>query len=106
MYIRSKLVGFGHYLPNKILTNDDLSHMVETNDEWIRTRTGICLRHIASEDETTSVLAGYAIEKAIKNAGLLKAAYKVKTENYSAAASSAGAAAASASAAAFASASA
>ncbi len=71
MYIRSKLVGFGHYLPNKILTNDDLSHMVETNDEWIRTRTGICLRHIASEDETTSVLAGYAIEKAIKNAGLL-----------------------------------
>lgn len=71
MYIRSELIGFGHYLPNKILTNDDLSHMVETNDEWIRTRTGICLRHIADEGETTSVLAGHAVKKAIQNAKIL-----------------------------------
>ncbi len=70
MFIRSELIGLGHYLPNKILTNDDLSHMVETNDEWIRTRTGIRMRHIAAKDETTSVLAGYAVEKALKNADL------------------------------------
>ena len=69
MFIRSAMVGFGHYLPPKILTNDDLSHMVETNDEWIRTRTGIVVRHIA-EGETTSILAGKAVENAIKNAGL------------------------------------
>ena len=70
MYIRSEMIGFGRYLPEKILTNDDLSHMVETNDEWIRTRTGIAIRHIAAENETTSVVAGKAVEMAIKNAGL------------------------------------
>ena len=70
MYIRSEMIGFGRYLPEKILTNDDLSHMVETNDEWIRTRTGIAIRHIAATEETTSVVAGKAVEMAIKNAGL------------------------------------
>lgn len=69
MYIRSEMVGFGHYLPPKILTNDDLSKMVETSDEWIRTRTGIAVRHIA-EGESTSVIAGKAVANAIKNAGL------------------------------------
>lgn len=70
MSIRSEMAGFGHYLPEKILTNDDLSHMVETSDEWIRTRTGILSRHIAADDETTSVVAGRAVENAVKNAGL------------------------------------
>lgn len=69
MSIRSEIIGFGHYLPTKVLTNDDLSHMVETSDEWIRTRTGIQSRHIAT-DETTSVLAGRAISNALQNAGL------------------------------------
>ena len=69
MLIRSEMIGFGHYLPNKVLTNDDLSKMVETNDEWIRTRTGIVSRHIV-EDETTSVIAGNAVANAIKDAGL------------------------------------
>lgn len=69
MYIRSELIGFGHYLPKKVLTNDDLSTMVDTNDEWIRTRTGILSRHIV-EDETTSVVAGNAIKNAIDNAGI------------------------------------
>ena len=64
MLIRSEMIGFGHYLPNKVLTNDDLSKMVETNDEWIRTRTGIVSRHIV-EDETTSVIAGNAVANAI-----------------------------------------
>lgn len=63
------MIGFGHYLPNKVLTNDDLSKMVETNDEWIRTRTGIVSRHIV-ENETTSVIAGNAVANAIKDAGL------------------------------------
>ena len=70
MYIRSELIGFGHYLPKKVLTNDDLSTMVDTNDEWIRTRTGILSRHIV-EEETTSVVAGNAIKNAIDNAGIL-----------------------------------
>ena len=69
MFIRSKLIGFGHCLPAKILTNDDLSHMVETSDEWIRSRTGIRSRHIA-ETETTSVIAGQAVANAINDAGL------------------------------------
>lgn len=69
MFIRSEIVGLGHYLPNKILTNDDLSHIVETSDEWIRTRTGICSRHIA-ESETTAVVASKAAAAALKNAGM------------------------------------
>ncbi len=69
MFIRSEMIGFGRYLPKKVLTNDDLSKMVETNDEWIRTRTGILSRHIV-EDETTSVVAGNAIKNAIDNAGI------------------------------------
>ena len=44
--IRSQLIGTGYKLPAKILTNDDLSKMVETNDEWISTRTGLSLIHI------------------------------------------------------------
>lgn len=70
MYIRSEIVSFGHYLPSKILTNDDLSQMVETSDEWIRTRTGICIRHV-SEDETTAQMATKAAENALKNAGMI-----------------------------------
>lgn len=69
MSIRSELIGFGRYLPEKVLTNDDLSQMVDTSDEWIRTRTGICSRHIVG-DETTSVIAGQAIKNAISDAGL------------------------------------
>lgn len=69
MFIRSEMIGFGRYLPTKILTNDDLSNMVETSDEWIRTRTGILSRHIA-QDETTSVIAGNAAKMALQNANI------------------------------------
>ena len=69
MSIRSEMIGFGHYLPNKVLTNDDLSKMVETSDEWIRTRTGILSRHI-SDGEPTSEIAGKAVLNAINNAGI------------------------------------
>ena len=45
--IRTRIIGTGSYVPPDILTNDNLSEMVDTSDEWIRTRTGICNRHIA-----------------------------------------------------------
>ncbi|MBQ8465043.1 MAG: ketoacyl-ACP synthase III [Alphaproteobacteria bacterium] len=66
-HIRSELIGFGHCLPQKVLTNDDLSKMVETSDEWIRTRTGIVSRHI-SEGETTADIAFKAAQMALKTA--------------------------------------
>lgn len=65
--IRSELIGFGHCLPQKVLTNDDLSKMVDTNDEWIRTRTGIVSRHI-SEGETTADIAFKAAQMALETA--------------------------------------
>lgn len=63
--IFSKIIGAGSYLPEKILTNDDLSKMVDTNDEWIYTRSGIKTRHIAAEEQTTSSLAVNAIRDAL-----------------------------------------
>jgi len=62
--------GVGSYAPPRIVTNDDLSKIVETSDEWIRTRTGIRERRIAAPDETTSDLAARAAAEAIRNAGL------------------------------------
>lgn len=70
--IRTKILGCGHYLPSKVLTNDDLSKIVDTNDEWISTRTGIKSRHIAAENELTSDLALNALEMAMKNANITK----------------------------------
>lgn len=68
--IRTEVISCGHYLPQKVLTNDDLSKMVETNDEWISTRTGIRSRHIAAENEITSDLGLKAVEMAMKNANV------------------------------------
>lgn len=62
------IVGLGSYVPEKILTNQDLEKIVDTNDEWITTRTGIKQRHIAGEHETTSDMAIIAAEKALKDA--------------------------------------
>ena len=69
----SRIIGTGKYLPEKVLTNFDLEKMVETTDEWIRTRTGIERRHIAAEDEATSDLAYRAAVAAIEDAGLTPA---------------------------------
>lgn len=68
--IRSEIIGHGHFLPEKVLTNDDMAKIVETNDEWISTRTGIKSRHIAAKDEYTSDLARRAAEMALKTAGI------------------------------------
>ena len=56
----SRIVGTGKYLPERILTNADLEKMVETTDEWIKSRTGIEHRHIAADNEATSDLAAKA----------------------------------------------
>lgn len=68
--IYSRIAGTGRYLPDKILTNADLEKMVDTNDEWIRTRTGIEQRHVASEDELTSDLCVNAARNAMEAAGV------------------------------------
>ncbi len=66
----AKISGTGRYLPKKVLTNHDLERMVDTNDEWIRTRTGMQERRVAAEGETTSDLAAKAGQQAIEAAGL------------------------------------
>ncbi|MDC7805504.1 ketoacyl-ACP synthase III [Luteimonas sp BLCC-B24] len=68
--IYSRIAGTGSYLPEKVLTNDDLSKIVDTNDEWIAARTGIRERHIAAEGETTSDLAFHAATRAMDAAGV------------------------------------
>ena len=60
----------GAYVPNKILTNEDLSKMVDTTDEWITKRTGIKERHIADKDETTSDMGVEAAKQAIERSGI------------------------------------
>ncbi len=65
------ITGWGMAVPNKVLTNDDLSKMVETTDEWIRERTGIRERRIVSDGETVSTLGAEAAFKALSVAGLL-----------------------------------
>lgn len=64
------ILGTGAYLPEKVVTNDDMAKLVDTSDEWIRTRTGICERHFASAHETTSYMAAEAAKKAIGAAGI------------------------------------
>ncbi|TVO70485.1 beta-ketoacyl-ACP synthase III [Sedimenticola selenatireducens] len=65
----SRIIGTGSYLPENVLTNDDLAKMVDTSDQWIRERTGIHKRHIAVEGETTCDLAEKAARNAIEASG-------------------------------------
>ena len=68
--MRSVVLGCGHYLPSKILSNAELAARVDTSDEWIVQRTGIRQRHIAAEGEFTSHLAIKAAEAALAHAGV------------------------------------
>ena len=68
--MRSRIAGTGSYLPARVVTNDELAQRVATSDEWIRTRTGICQRHIAADHETTSDLALEAARAALAAASL------------------------------------
>jgi 3-oxoacyl-[acyl-carrier-protein] synthase-3 len=67
---RIKITGTGFYVPDKVLTNQDLEKMVDTTDEWITTRTGIKERRVVSEDQATSDLSIEASRIALENAGL------------------------------------
>lgn len=64
------LIGWGKYLPEKVLTNAEIAQMVETTDEWIAARTGIRERRIAAEDESTATMALSASREALETADL------------------------------------
>lgn len=68
--IYSRIAGTGRCLPERIMTNADLEKMVDTTDEWIRTRTGVERRHVAREDETTSDFCLGAAKIALEDAGV------------------------------------
>ena len=67
---RAVITGYGSFVPAKTLTNDELAKMVNTTDEWIMTRTGIKVRHIAADNETTAFLATEAAKRALATAKL------------------------------------
>jgi 3-oxoacyl-[acyl-carrier-protein] synthase-3 len=64
------VTGWGRYVPSHVLTNADLERLVDTSDEWIRTRTGIRERRVAAADETTASMAAVASLRAIRTAGI------------------------------------
>jgi len=70
MKLRSQVAGCGAYLPERVVTNDELARRLDTSDEWIRQRTGIGARHIAADGETTSDLAVAAARRALERAGM------------------------------------
>ncbi len=67
------ILGFGGYAPERIMTNDDWSELIDTTDDWITTRTGIKRRRFAADDEATVDLSAHAAEKAMADAGLTAA---------------------------------
>lgn len=67
---RAGIVGMGTYVPGRVLTNEELQQMVDTSDEWIRTRTGIRERRVAGAGEATSDLALVACQRALEDAGI------------------------------------
>ena len=71
--IYSRISGTGSHLPARLVTNHDLEKMVDTTDDWIRTRTGIERRHVAAEGETTVDLAEAAARRALEAAGIAPA---------------------------------
>ena len=66
----SRIVGTGRYLPERIMTNFDMEKIVDTTDEWIRTRTGVERRHVVAEGQTTSDMCVEAAKIAIEDAGV------------------------------------
>ena len=69
----SRIVSLGHYQPPRVLTNHDLEAMVDTSDEWIRSRVGIQTRRIAAPDETVDAMAAHAASKALAGSGIAAA---------------------------------
>ena len=66
----ASILGFGGYVPERVMTNDDWAQLIDTSDEWITQRTGIRERRVAAEDESTLDLAAVASERALEDAGL------------------------------------
>ncbi len=66
----NRLVGYGAYLPHRVMTNQEFEQIMDTSDEWITTRTGIKSRHIADENETVADMAVVAARRALENAKL------------------------------------
>ena len=66
----ARIAGTGGYLPERVMTNQELESMVDTSDDWIRERSGIKRRHIAADDEKTSDMALQAARRAIESAGI------------------------------------
>ena len=66
----ASIVGWGHYAPEKVMTNDDLAQIVDTTDEWIQSRSGIKQRHVAAPDQATSDLCVEAARRALDRAGM------------------------------------
>jgi 3-oxoacyl-[acyl-carrier-protein] synthase-3 len=64
------IAGTGSFLPAKTLTNEDFTKIIDTSDEWITTRTGIKVRHVSAEDETTAILAAKAARNALADADM------------------------------------
>ncbi|MBN2630662.1 MAG: ketoacyl-ACP synthase III [Rhodobacteraceae bacterium] len=71
MTMRAVVIGVGHYLPARVVSNAEIETFVDTTDAWIRTRSGIERRHFAAEGETTSLMASHAARAALADAGLL-----------------------------------
>jgi len=67
---RSRLIGFGAYLPERIVLNEELAKKIDTSDDWIRQRTGIAQRHIAADGELTSDIGRHAAGAALEDAGV------------------------------------
>ena len=70
MTLRAVVRGVGHYLPSRVVPNSEFEQIVDTTDEWIRTRSGIERRHFAAEGETTSDMAAAAARAALRDAGM------------------------------------
>ena len=70
MTLRAVVIGVGHYLPERVVENAEFEKTLDTNDEWIRARSGIERRHFAAEGETTSSMAAAASRAALADAGL------------------------------------
>lgn len=66
----SRIIGLGHHQPDRVLTNDDIARLVDTNDEWIRSRTGIVTRRKADDDVTVADMALHAAQHAVADAGI------------------------------------
>jgi 3-oxoacyl-[acyl-carrier-protein] synthase III len=70
MTLRAVVRGVGHYLPDRVVPNSEFEAIVDTSDEWIRSRSGIERRHFAAEGQTTSDLAFRAANAALADAGM------------------------------------